>query len=221
MRDNGKPVFVIYKPEEIPDLANMISCWQELALSNGLNGICFFATLRNATSWKASSAQFDKTIRFEPFYSLSKNKKIGAPYRMDWLRKLVPFAYERLRTSLRIILIFMRMGHLLTIDYDKVWREITIDEEISSTQALGAFVDWDNSPRRKVEGTIFRGANPDKFEKYFKKLIEKANRNNVGYIFISAWNEWAEGTYLEPDMKYGHGYLMALAKAKSNAECKL
>ena len=46
-----------------------------------------------------------------------------------------------------------------------------------------------------------KGANPDKFKKY---LLQHSK--DTDFLFINAWNEWAEGTYLEPDEKYGYKY---------------
>ena len=74
----------------------------------------------------------------------------------------------------------------------------------------GAFVDWDNTARN-VKGRMYQGATPEKFEKYLVELSKKQNPLNT--IFINAWNEWAEGAYLEPDERNGYAYLEALKKA--------
>lgn len=95
------------------------------------------------------------------------------------------------------------------INYDVVWQYIlqrNVDH-MKKPIYLGAFVDWDNSARRGRDGTIFQGATPEKFGIHFKQLIEKAKQINCEFIFINAWNEWAEGTYLEPDKKHGFKYL--------------
>ena len=75
----------------------------------------------------------------------------------------------------------------------------------------GAFVDWDNTPRKGNRGSLVEGATPEKFKMYFKKLVKKAKEvYKKDYIFVFAWNEWAEGGYLEPDEKYGYKYLNAI-----------
>ena len=81
----------------------------------------------------------------------------------------------------------------------------------------GAFVDWDNTPRRGKKGFVVDGANPNKFEQYFTKEILKAkNEYKKDMIFVFSWNEWAEGGYLEPDTKNQYGYLEAIKKALVN-----
>ena len=77
---------------------------------------------------------------------------------------------------------------------------------------LGAFVDWDNSPRRGKRGTVFTGATPEKFEKYLRKQTQNCIKYDSEYLFINAWNEWAEGTYLEPDVKNNYKYLESIQK---------
>jgi hypothetical protein len=78
-------------------------------------------------------------------------------------------------------------------------------------------VDWDNTPRYVKRAWIFRGASPERFEHWFRQLVQvTATRpSNERVIFLNAWNEWAEGTYLEPDERYGHRYLEAVRNCMS------
>ncbi|MEI2314358.1 glycoside hydrolase family 99-like domain-containing protein [Bacillus paramobilis] len=79
----------------------------------------------------------------------------------------------------------------------------------------GAFVDWDNTARRKdLNGSIFVGSTPEKFTIYLSKQIHRMfSLYNSEFLFINAWNEWAEGTYLEPDKKHGFAYLEGVKQA--------
>ena len=83
----------------------------------------------------------------------------------------------------------------------------------------GAFVDWDNTPRRNKTGYVADGASPEKFEKYLTKQIINAKQNyKKDMMFIFSWNEWAEGGYLEPDMKNQYGYLDAIKSCVDELE---
>ena len=77
------------------------------------------------------------------------------------------------------------------------------------TTFAGAFVDWDNTPRYVKRARLFRGASPERFRFWFNKLVENTATRpmNERFIVINAWNEWAEGTYLEPDEKHGMQHL--------------
>ncbi|HOO28929.1 MAG TPA: glycoside hydrolase family 99-like domain-containing protein, partial [Lachnospiraceae bacterium] len=63
-------------------------------------------------------------------------------------------------------------------------------------------------------GRLFVHSNPKSFEKYLKMQWEKSCNEQKEFLFVNAWNEWAEGTYLEPDEKYGYGYLRAVRRVK-------
>lgn len=104
------------------------------------------------------------------------------------------------------------------MDYDQIWtRILERTKRKSGTKTfLGAFVDWDNSPRKRNTGLILNGANPEKFTHYLTQQIKHAMDRNSEFLFINAWNEWAEGTYLEPDKKYGFQYLEAVKKSLEN-----
>lgn len=70
------------------------------------------------------------------------------------------------------------------------------------------------APRHGQNGHVYVGATPEKFEAYLKRLIKKTKTEyNKDMIFVYAWNEWAEGGYLEPDKENGYGYLEAIHNA--------
>ena len=79
---------------------------------------------------------------------------------------------------------------------------------------LGVMCGWDNSARRSIKADIFHGASPAIFRKWFEvaymSSLERKTSEKKPILFINAWNEWAEGAYLEPDVKYGSGYLEAI-----------
>ena len=91
----------------------------------------------------------------------------------------------------------------------------------------GSMLEFDNSPRKKRKSIIYEYYSPEQFFMINKKIIkwtrDRYNENNR-FIFINAWNEWGEGTYLEPDKKYGYSSINSLSKAlfnKSYNELKL
>jgi hypothetical protein len=68
---------------------------------------------------------------------------------------------------------------------------------------------WDNTPRSGINGLALRNSTPELFREQVNKAITKASSlpDDHQIIFIKSWNEWAEGNHLEPDMKFGKGYL--------------
>jgi hypothetical protein len=79
----------------------------------------------------------------------------------------------------------------------------------------GVFPEWDNTARN-MKPSIYVNTSPLLYQKWLEGEIDYVRSNNASderFIFINAWNEWAEGAYLEPDRKYGYAYLAATARA--------
>ena len=80
----------------------------------------------------------------------------------------------------------------------------------------GVTTGWDNTARRGNAGHVFRDATPEHYEVWLRRLLDYTRRHHHGdhrLLFVNAWNEWGEGTYLEPDEKFGTGFLEATARA--------
>lgn len=81
-----------------------------------------------------------------------------------------------------------------------------------------AMTGWDNTPRRGANGHLFLNSTPELYELWLRTIINEAKmapRAQEQLVFINAWNEWAEGTYLEPDRLNGRAYLEATKRAKA------
>lgn len=115
-----------------------------------------------------------------------------------------------------------RHNNLRVCDYGKAWKDYLTCLNLEGAENLyQCMVKFDDSPRHGSKGTIFEGATPEKFKKYFAALRYKSLLNNSRFIFINAWNEWGEGMYLEPDAKDGYAYLEAVRDVTKLSEDEL
>ena len=84
----------------------------------------------------------------------------------------------------------------------------------SSRLVCAVLPNWDNTPRSGQGGIVFDNATPDLFKIYLNnaigKVLHKPLQERV--VFLKAWNEWAEGNYLEPDRETGWAYLDAFGR---------
>lgn len=219
---NGKPLLVIYRPEIIPCLDEMLEFWNQLAIAKGLPGICYMAqgTTFNSDT-KVNKSKFEYSIMYEPGYTQAQfTVRNGAGYLIkEFIRSpklCFNVEWQKLKmvvsNKLKVKKNSMKMNIL---DYDLFWKEILNRKVPENNMMPGAFVDWDNSARRGCNGSrVFVNASPQKFGQYMSKLIRKTrDEYKKDMIFITAWNEWAEGAYLEPDKKYGSQYLEAIKDA--------
>ncbi len=209
---DGRPLLIIYFPNILQRCNEMILCWRQLAKENGFPDI--FVLYQKAMTHFDNSvdkSEFDGGIEFQPGYSLEKN---GNPTQ----RKLSNIKFKIVNSiKLKLGVSFKKSDKpqkLLHRDYDEVWKDIINSKPDNEKMFPGAFVDWDNTPRKGTRGSLYDGVSPEKFEYYMTKQISNArNVYHKDYLFIFAWNEWGESGYLEPDEKYGFGYLEALKSA--------
>lgn len=233
MKRDDKPILNIYNPIAIPyrRLKKMLYRWNYLAEKEGLNGIYFMYQSAESMRFMTNKYKklFDKGIEYEPSYVefLEKDLKQGyKKYKKEhlscWMNSYTPTLIKIKKNLInnRPVVISKEIteGIENLRDYDNEWKKILdIKHRDYSKYVPGGFVDWDNTPRRGRKGKVILGATPQKFESYFSELVYKAkNTYNSDMIVLFAWNEWSEGGYLEPDEKYGFGYLEAVKRVMEN-----
>lgn len=212
---DGKPIFMIYRPHRITQLGEMVDLWREEAHRRGLPGLYLIAIKQFEFPVPEVLAHFDGVMQFQPFEALY-SPDFPAPFTQTQMRRravaLARMLPDRVQDMLRAARYQLR-SKLTFYDYDHVWQQILkVEREGGLACFPGAFVDWDNTARYVKRARIFKGASPERFEYWFRKLVQATARRPAPeqLIFLNAWNEWAEGTYLEPDEKHGHGYLEAV-----------
>jgi len=211
---DGKPVFVIYRPYRIPKIGRMLDFWREKAMERGLPGLYFIVQKQYEHPKRECLSGFDAEFQFQPFEAVYSPGFAGETiHHSRWFR-FVRALPEGIQDRLRAL----RSRHLKSLtfyDYDRVWEQVVaLRPDKTLTTFPGAFADWDNAARYRERATIYCGASPERFEFWFRQLVDSMNERQLSepYIFFNAWNEWAEGAYLEPDEKHGHAYLEAIRR---------
>lgn len=185
---DNKPLFAFFQPHNRFDIIKeIVIYWDELAKNHGFNGI------------------------------ICMNKENYTKERMKYQLRYTPLSYEKIIKKIKYKLydeICLKLNKLRIYDYDKVWKEIIYSaQDTDKYTFLSGFVDYDDTPRRGRRGAIFKGSSPEKFGRYIEKLAQIAKDKGQEYLFVTAWNEWAEGAYLEPDTVNGYAYLEQLKMA--------
>jgi GT2 family glycosyltransferase len=193
IRVDGKPLFLVYRPRLIPDPQAFAALARDAFLGAGNCGVHLVYVESMETAAAAlppADLGFDASVEFPPH---------GRSVRAD-----DP--------------VIMRDDFVGTrYDY-----EATVIEDVSRPlpgykRYPAVFPSWDNTPRQPQRGDSFIGATPEAFQVYVEEKLEYLRQFLVGHerlLFVNAWNEWAEGTHLEPDQKYGHRWLEAIRNAR-------
>ncbi|MEO8153801.1 MAG: glycoside hydrolase family 99-like domain-containing protein [Rhizobacter sp.] len=188
----GKPIFLIYRTAAIDAMPAMLARWRSLAVEAGLPGLHIVSMLTGSRADDRLSL-FEARAEFEPMYTLHHHLS-GAHRRKE---KLV-----RHLTKLRRYFVRDARPHKLsTHDYASLWKHIA-HRTLGDNIYPGAFADWDNSPRRGLRALVLRDFDKAAFRNGLSMQLRKARERKAPFLFFNAWNEWAEGTYLEPDVEH-------------------
>lgn len=217
MKIDNKPFFIIFRPEAIDCLNEMLDCWNQLAIENGFAGMTFAYQMLNFDITDGSDdSRFDYDIEFQPAYAQYdiNNRKLPT---LKKIRRNIAKTVEK-RFGVDILRYGGNLGKKLLkenrVDYSEVWDAVIKRTPKDQKNVPGAFVAWDNTPRYKERGVVFTNNTPEIFEKYMTKQVKRARDvYHKDMMFIYAWNEWAEGGYLEPDTSNGYKYLEAIKNA--------
>lgn len=195
---DGNPLFIVYKPWEIPDSKQFTNCWRRLARDHGLKDIYFVGISDTPLS---DSMGFDGYMAGAP--------KI--PERTTFPTFAEIFLHRICRLNPRLFFRVWNSKGPQVFPYRSFVR-YSFTEPMAACEFPVVVPNWDNTPRVGRRGIVLKGSTPELFallsRKAWKSNVEKPDEESI--IFIKSWNEWAEGNYLEPDELWGSGYLEAL-----------
>jgi len=221
LRLREKPIFVIYRPSRLPRAAEFIDLWQNLAAKNGLTGIHFIAHEWFNEPHDYLSKGFGGAVFPDAFVASRMNAWQRAVRLHDSYRKYRSEGSDPLR-YLRILVNaigFKARKHLSPI-FAKPnvinYREAMLyflDQAASEPSSYPCIVpNWDNSPRSGPRSVVLHDSTPELFRQHVRQALDLVIRKPFEdrIVFVKSWNEWAEGNYLEPDLRFGCAYLDVL-----------
>lgn len=192
----GKPVFIVYRPDEVYCWTEMFECWNECAQKAGIPPIYLIAT--NSTyGRKPVNAMFYHS----PFTEYSYEHTIN-PIRIEKTESGNSYSYSEFNNALK-----------------------GVDVNYGLKTYYCGMPGYDDTPRRGADGFHAKNSTPELFRQQFELLLQRSVNAENDLVFVNAWNEWGEGMYLEPDETYGYQYLEAIRdsirnfKGKKDEDC--
>lgn len=191
---DGKLVFMIYRPLDFPGVDDFIKTWNSLAQENGLPGFYFIGSSLDVDN------EYNSIIE-KGFDGIFSNSTRGINTKnIRW------FINMFLRVLFRIP---------ATFDFRKLHKSFIGEYEMKENVFPKLMPNWDHSPRSKNNARIYTHATPEVFQEHVENVLEKIQRKSDEHkvCFLKSWNEWGEGNYMEPDIKYGRGFINSLKNA--------
>lgn len=185
---NGKPLLLLYRAELLQNSIETAELWQSEAKKYGLAGL-YLCSCQSFSQSNGIAEGFDAAVEFPP-HGL-------------WMKKIDLHGVDP-DFSGRIM------------DYESSANLIMNREWPSFKLHKTAMLGWDNTARRKSGSYIYHNFSLEAYEKWLRTIIARTAKkypSDERLVFINAWNEWSEGTYLEPDTRYGFQYLESTKKA--------
>ena len=203
VRVEGRPLFLIYRPRDLPNLKRTTEIFRSECVKHGLPEPFLLGMNAHAYNANFRNEGLDGTVAFKPELGYLPNYLNDGPVRGKFKRNL---KRGILSASLKIY------------DYANAQRAM-MQTYRSGQDYPTVFVGWDNSPRRGENGIIIVNQTPNVFENILRQTVTRVNAGPIQdkIIFLNAWNEWAEGNHLEPDLKFGHAFLEAVRRVYRSA----
>jgi len=193
IRINGKPLLLIYRVTLFPDFRRTSELWREICRREGIGEIYLAMVGSFEDKGAAIPHKFgcDALVEFPPHGGATPCTPEGAIINPEFKGQ--------------------------TYDY-RAYVEWSVSRPIPPFPYFrSAMPSWDNTARRQNNGHIFVNSSPGGFQAWLERICQLTHEHNSPserFVFINAWNEWAEGAYLEPDSRYGHSYLEAVRNAR-------
>jgi hypothetical protein len=194
IRINGRPVIIVYRTDILPEPVATAERWREYCVKNSL-GEPYLIAAQTFGLYDPRPVGFDAAMQFPPHnqwhssdFMIQSQTQLANPEYSSYI-----FSYPKM------------------VEYQESHAEDTPYPLYKTV-----FPSWDSEPRKPGRGTIYAGARPSLYKRWLKVACDWTLRNHTNedrFVFINAWNEWAEGAHLEPDRKFGYAYLEATTSA--------
>jgi hypothetical protein len=207
IKKDGKPIFYVYRAEELPDPNEFISCWRKLAEKEGLGNIFFIAGARD---WDYKKHGFDAYVLPAPAREaniVALNKKVNG----ELAEKLIKNDFVKKMANSNFVKDMMARRGPMRIQYkDYINLVDSRSHEVGEVPIV--LSNWDNTPRSARRGLVIENSTPELFGKHLENTVNKLSSMEDNIIFLKSWNEWAEGNFLEPSREFGRSYLEKCAE---------
>jgi hypothetical protein len=191
IRVGGRPLVLVYRPALLPDSRATVQRWRQWCRENGVGEI-HLAYTQSFDSVNPTEYGFDSAIEFPP-------NNMGLEPQNDLVTPISD------RFDCRIY------------DWNRLLERSEQYSDPGYTLHRGATPQWDNTPRRMNSGTVLLGSSPEAYQTLLRRAaldaVHRTRKPDERLVFINAWNEWAEGCYLEPDKDRGYAWLAATRAA--------
>lgn len=197
---NDKPLLLIYRVDLHPGIIDAVNIWREEAKKSGFPDLFLVCVENFQKDIDPKNFNFDAGMEFAPDFTLAKEK---------YLKKFkTKYLFEKLlhKTGVKSSGYFTNK----VFSYENLVNDSIIKQKSSYKRFRSVCPAWDNSPRRQTDATIYHGSTPEKFGEWVRFVTQFTKENfedEESIFFINAWNEWAEGNHLEPDLVFGTAYL--------------
>lgn len=214
LRVDGRPLFLFYMPEKLPDATRLLAQWRTESLRRIGIEPCFCAVQTGFSTRDAAGLRalgFDGVVQFEPNRSHFPTPRNPAGRAVSFLRHALPARwYDALRNNARL----GQRNINTVVDYASYVDRSMVGSALDDTTYPVVFPSWDNSARR-TSATIIENHDAGQYRRWLEDAVNRVGSRSAEQrlVFINAWNEWAEGCHLEPDRRHGLAFLDATAEA--------
>jgi hypothetical protein len=200
VRVDGKPVFLVYRADHLPDPVRTTRTWRARASSAGFPGLFLCRVESFRERGDPTRLGFDAAVEFQP---AAGDVPLFSTARLNPRRVLARAGVGTPEAS------------YMAVDYGQLVRRLLSRPAPSFLRLPCVTPDWDNSPRRRHGAFLLTGSSPERFGDWVGAVAARLRSSSAEpkLLFVNAWNEWAEGCHLEPCERWGYGYLEAFAKA--------
>lgn len=197
---DGKPLFYIHSPLASAEVPLFTEVWQQLARENGLGEICFVGNAANTPEDIQKVLSICSYVNVDTLFEFKQHD----------------FSFWD-KARFKIMREVFKVGNVY--EYEKAMRYFYSTEVEAARYFPTLIPNWDHTPRTGAVGNVLHHSTPELFYRHAVSVFEKVKTKPVEQriVFLKSWNEWAEGNYMEPDLKFGRGYLEALQRAIGDA----